>query len=81
MERTLYKKALGLATGGRVAIEEETDKAVYFAVRGESDEHKVRVQRDHTVSCTCPYFSLRGVTKGAHCSHVIAALLVLSGVE
>lgn len=78
MERALYEKAALLVRDGRVSVREETDKAVYLVVRGEHDEYQVRLERDHTFSCTCPYATMKGIAKGALCSHAAAAIVFVA---
>lgn len=78
VDRALYLKARDLADGGRVSIDEDTDRSIYLTVQGEHDVYKVRLNRDHTFACTCPYATLRGLPKGALCSHVVAAILFTS---
>lgn len=78
MQRDVYVKALRLVDEGRVKIEDETDKAVYFSVDGETGRWLVRLMRDNTFNCTCTWGSLQGASHGAFCSHVLAAVLVLA---
>ncbi|MGH2670285.1 MAG: hypothetical protein ACRDH5_14410 [bacterium] len=61
-----------------MSVEEETEKAIYLLVRGDHDAYKVRIARDHTFSCTCPYATMHGIPKGALCSHAVAAIVHLS---
>lgn len=78
MDKGVYRKARELVDQGRVSLEDETDKRLYLLVRGASDTHKVRLEADHTFACTCPYATMRGIARGAVCSHVVAALLWVS---
>jgi hypothetical protein len=35
------------------------------------------MESDHTFSCTCPYATLKGLPRGALCSHALAAMVYL----
>lgn len=74
----MYEKARTLVDEGRVTLQEETDKRVYLEIEGSHDTYGVRLESDHSFSCTCPYATLRGLPKGALCSHVLAALAYLT---
>ncbi|MDX1611740.1 MAG: SWIM zinc finger family protein [Candidatus Thermoplasmatota archaeon] len=75
LDRAIYDKAKRLVDAGEVTIEDETAKAIYLAVAGTKEAHKVRIMRDHTIACTCPFATLKGLKKGALCSHAVAAIL------
>lgn len=77
----MYEKARSLVEEGRVTLQEETDKRVYLEVEGTHDTYGVRVASDHTFSCTCPYATMRGIPKGALCSHVLAGMLLLADAD
>lgn len=74
----MYEKARQLVAEDRVTLEEETAKRVYLEVEGSHDTYGVRLESDHSFSCTCPYATMRGLPKGALCSHVLAALVHLT---
>ena len=78
MDRALYEKAATLVRDGRVTVREETEKAIYLVVRGEHDAYEVRLMRDHSFSCTCPYATMQGIAKGSLCSHTAAAILFVA---
>lgn len=77
----MYEKARSLVDEGRVHLQEETKKRVYLEVEGSHDTYGVRLESDHTFACTCPYATMRGLPKGALCSHVLAALAYLAGKD
>lgn len=74
----MYEKARGLVEEGRVELVDETPKRAYLEVEGSQDSYGVRLESDHTFSCTCPYATMRGIPQGALCSHALAAMLHLS---
>lgn len=73
MKKDLYRKARKLFEMGRVKVDNETEKAVYFTVRGDKDEYSVILRSDGKHSCTCPYASIHA-DKEVHCSHICAAI-------
>jgi hypothetical protein len=75
----MYEKARRLVDENRVQVTEETDKRVYLEVEGSHDTYGVRLESNHTFSCTCPFATMRGIPQGALCSHVLAALVHLAG--
>ncbi len=74
----MYEKARGLVDEDRVRLADETDKRAYLEVQGTQDTYGVRLESDHTFSCTCPYATMRGIPQGALCSHALAAMLFLA---
>lgn len=81
VERSVYEKAREIVDDGRVTLTDETKKAIYLEVKGTSDTYGVRLQRDHTFACTCPFATLKGLPKGALCSHAVAAILFVAEQE
>lgn len=81
MEHGMYEKARRLVDEDRVRLVDETDKRAYLEVEGSQDTYGIRVESDHTFSCTCPYATMRGIPQGALCSHVLAALAFLTDEE
>ena len=75
MDVSLFDKGAQLWKQRRVVLEDETENVRYYAVWGASGEYKVRLSSDRTMNCTCPFGSLKGATRGAVCSHLIAAIL------
>lgn len=73
----MYEKAREIVDQGLVEVVDESDKRVFLEVEGSSDTYGVRVESDHTFACTCPYATLKGLPKGALCSHALAALVYL----
>lgn len=73
MKKELYRKARKLFEGGGVKVEDETEKAVYFKVRGEKEEYSVILRASGKHSCTCPYASIHA-DKEVLCSHICAAI-------
>lgn len=73
MRSDVYAKAARLLRERRVALEDETENAGWYRVRGDSGDHVVRLASDNHFSCTCAYASLKGPR--ALCSHVVAAIL------
>ncbi len=71
----MYEKARTLVEEERVELVDETSKRAYLEVEGSQDTYGVRLERDHTFSCTCPYATMRGIPQGALCSHALAAIL------
>lgn len=81
VDHSMYEKARQLVSDGRVTVQEETKKRIYLEVEGSHDTYGVRLESDHTFACTCPYATMRGLPKGALCSHVLAAILHLADAE
>lgn len=81
MDRAIYRKGHKIVGEDRVRLVDETDKALYLEVEGTHDTYGVRLERDHTFSCTCPFATMRGLPKGALCSHVVACLLYVSQLD
>ncbi len=81
MDTAIYRKAREIVDDDRVAIQDETAKAIYLEVEGSTDTYGIRLQRDHTFSCTCPFATLKGLPKGALCSHVLAALIYVTTLD
>jgi len=73
MKKDLYKKSRKLFEEGRVRVDHETEKAVYFTIRGDKNEYSVILRRDGKHSCTCPYASIHA-DKEVLCSHICAAI-------
>lgn len=69
----VYAKAARLVREGRVVLEDETELALWYRIRGDTGDHVVRLASDNHFSCTCAYASLKGPR--ALCSHVVAAIL------
>lgn len=78
MDRAIYEKARQIVEEKRVRLTDETDKRMYLEVEGQHDTYGVRMESDHTFACTCPYATLRGLPKGALCSHALAAMVFLA---
>jgi hypothetical protein len=76
MKRELYKKARKLFENGKVRVDHESDKAVYFTVRGVKGEYSVIIRSDGKHSCTCPFASIHA-SKEVLCSHICAAIAML----
>lgn len=74
----MYEKAREIVDNGRVTKLEETGRRTYLEVEGTNDTYSIRVESDHTYACTCPYATLKGLPKGALCSHALAALVYLT---
>lgn len=81
MDTSIYQKAREIVDEGRVTIQDETTKAIYLEVEGTTDTYGVRLHRDHTFSCTCPFATLQGLPKGALCSHAVACLIHVSQLD
>lgn len=77
----MYAKAREIVDEGRVEVTDESDKRLYLEVEGSTDTYGVRVESDHTFACTCPYATLKGLPRGALCSHALAAIVYLVEVE
>lgn len=75
MNESIYAKGRRLAIAGGVEVTDDTSRALYFRVRGDHEVHYVRLMRDNTFNCTCPWGSLKGAASGAMCSHVVAAVI------
>jgi len=73
----IFAKGLAIFESGNVVHDGETEGAIYFLVEGEHEKYKVRIASDGTFGCTCMRGTLHGSSKGAICSHVIAAMLYL----
>lgn len=83
MRKKLYRKAGKLFQDGMVKLDYESDKAVYFTVRGVRDSYSVIIRSDGKHSCTCAYASIHA-GKEVLCSHICAALAMLmfsGGIE
>lgn len=78
MDHAMYRKARRLVDEDRVTLVEEADKRVYLEVEGSHDTYGVRLESDHTFSCTCPFATMRGIPQGALCSHALAAMVLLT---
>jgi uncharacterized Zn finger protein len=78
LETAVYEKAREIVDEGRVELLEETQQRIYLKVEGSTDTYSIRLESDHTFSCTCPYATLKGLPKGAVCSHSLAALVYLT---
>jgi uncharacterized Zn finger protein len=76
MKKDLYRKARNLFEEGRVRVGQETEKAVYLTVRGDTEEYSVILRRDGKHSCTCPYATIHA-DKEAICSHICASIALL----
>jgi len=76
MRKELYRKAGKLFEEGRVKVDYESDKAVYFTVKGSGDSYSVIIRKDGKHSCTCAYASIHA-GKDVLCSHICAALAML----
>lgn len=76
MRKELYRKAGRLFEEGRVKVDYESEKAVYFTVKGSKDTYSVIIRRDGKHSCTCQYSSIHA-GKDAFCSHIYASLAML----
>ena len=74
----IFAKGLAIFKSGKVVHDGETERVIYFIVEGEHEKHKVRVVSDGTFGCTCMRGTLHGSSKGAICSHVIAAIIYLA---
>lgn len=74
MRSTIYRKGAELFSSGRVKLDVETEKCIYFKVKGEHEEYDVRLMNDDSFNCTCRLGSLKA-GKGALCSHVVACIL------
>jgi hypothetical protein len=70
----IYAKAARIVAESRIRVEDETENAVYFRIRGDTGDHLVRLSSDSRFSCTCTAASFKG-PRGALCSHAIAAIL------
>lgn len=71
----IFDKGAKLWRQRRITLEDETESVRYYAVWGSSGEYKVRLSSDRTTNCTCPFGTMKGSTRGAICSHVIATIL------
>lgn len=76
MRKELYRKAGKLFEEGRVKVDFESDKAVYFTVKGSRDSYSVIIKKDGKRSCTCAFASIHA-GKDVLCSHICAALAML----
>ena len=74
----IFAKGLAIFESGKVQPDGETERTAYFIVEGEHEKYKVRIASDGTLGCTCMRGTLHGSSKGAICSHVIAAILYLA---
>lgn len=79
MERKLIeKKGFWLFKSGRVKLDFETEKRIYFTVKGETETHSVIFDKTtKKFSCDCKWFSL----KENECSHIFAVKLFLKQLE
>ena len=75
MDKSWLKKGLAIVASGLIRLDTETDNALYFKVRGDTDEYDVRIEKDHVYNCTCHWGSMKGAKTGSPCSHVVAALI------
>lgn len=76
MKKTLYRKARKLFEDGKVRVDHDGDKAVYFRVQGAKEEYSVIICSDGRHSCTCPFASIHA-RKEVLCSHICAAIAML----
>jgi len=74
----IFSKAMAMFQSGKVQPDGETERTAYFLVEGEHEKYKVRIASDGTFGCTCMRGTLHGSSKGAMCSHVIAAVIYLA---
>lgn len=74
----IFAKGLAIYESGKVVHDGETDRTAYFIVEGEHERYKTRIASDGTFGCTCMRGTLHGSSKGAICSHVIAAIIYLA---
>ncbi len=70
------RKGYWLYKEGKVAKDVETDKRLYFIVKGDREHSVIFDKTKNTFTCDCEYFSL----KLKDCSHIYAVKLFL-GVE
>ena len=76
--REIERKGFFLFKSGRVKKDFETEKRIYFTVKGETETHSVifdKIQKKFF--CDCKWFSL----KENECSHIYAAKLFLKKLE
>lgn len=78
LKTRIFSKGLAIFESGKVVTDGETERAAYFIVEGEHEKYKVRMASDGTFGCTCMRGTLHGSSKGAICSHVIAAIIYLA---
>lgn len=74
----IFAKGRAIYAAGKVVPDGETERTAYFVVEGEHEKYKVRIASDGTFGCTCMRGSLQGPSKGAVCSHIIAAIIFLA---
>lgn len=78
LKTRIFAKGLAIYESGGVIPDGETEKTAYFRVEGEHEQYRVRIASDGTFGCTCMRGTLSGASKGAVCSHIVAAILYLA---
>jgi hypothetical protein len=76
MRKEIYRKAGKLFEEGRVKVDYESEKAVYFTVQGNKDSYSVIIRKDGKHACTCAFASIHA-GKDILCSHIYASLAML----
>lgn len=74
----IFNKGKSIYESEKVVSNGESERAAYFIVTGDTEKYNVRIASNGTFSCTCMRGTLHGSTKGAICSHVVAAILYLA---
>lgn len=74
VSETIKEKGRKLFEEGKVTKDLETDRRIYFRVKGETESHSVIFDKEkNELECDCQYWSLRLKT----CSHTFACSLFL----
>jgi hypothetical protein len=72
VSKEIREKGLKLIGEGRVKKDLDTEKRVYFTVRGETEKHSVIFDKTRNEwSCDCKFSSM----KNRECSHIYACKL------
>ena len=69
--REIEKKGRLLYLSGKVSLDLETDKRIFFTVQSNENHSVIYDKEKKRWECDCTYFSL----KGDECSHIIACKL------
>ena len=75
MTEDIYQKGIRLLLDKNVYLDTSTKTTWYYRVIGDNERHDVMLKSDNTFNCTCMWGSLKGVTTGALCSHVVASIM------
>jgi len=72
LSKEIIKKGKSLLKSGKVTKDFDTEKRIYFTVKGESEKHSVIFEKEKKeFKCDCKFNSLHH----KKCSHILAAML------